>query len=266
MRAEVGGVRRRRQAQEGARVMFEDAAGRILKREMQDVGAQAKKLLKTDEGLEEFETWLERFYLEFGEVARRQMAAAMRAYALTVTDAVDQEMVELSRQASAAGVAGPGEIERDRLASFVESYILQFGTRHSTRSLSWLLAALLKEKEKKALMAEYSFLGAVTDELSAWQEWRAAGVAVEESVRESNAVALAGYQLAGIVRLRSVAFGENCPYCRHLNGKVIGIEEHFLEGGASFMPEGATTPLIVSSSKRHAPYHKGCDCMTVASL
>jgi len=61
------------------------------------------------------------------------------------------------------------------------------------------------------------------------------------------------------VKIRSVAFGSNCPYCSHLNGKVIGIDETFLEPG-QFQPEGAEAPLKISHRMSHPPYHGGCDC------
>ena len=255
------GVRRRRQAQSAQRVIFEEVAARILKRELQDVGAQAKRLLGEGGDMSEFEAWLERFYLEFAEVARRLMSAPMRGYAITVTDAVEDELAGLSQEAAAAGVASPGTVERDRLDAFVESYIMQFGVRHATRSQSWILQAL-----RTAYEEQRDRLEAVTAELEAWQEWRPANVAHEEAVREANAVAEAGYRIAGISRLRSVAFGDSCPYCRGLDGKVIGINEYYLEAGKDYLPEGATSPLVSGSNKRHAPYHDGCDCMTVASL
>jgi len=68
-----------------------------------------------------------------------------------------------------------------------------------------------------------------------------------------------------VIRLVSVAFGDSCPYCRHLDGRVIGITEYFLQAGEEIQPDGAERPLRVSSNKGHPPYHGGCDCMAMAA-
>jgi HK97 family phage portal protein len=261
-RAMAKGARSRRRNFEAIQGVFEDAARRIYRREKNDVGEQARKTLKPGYGaaeVAEFERWLAAFYDGHETFARKQMAPSMESYARQTLAAVEDELEELRLEAIGAGLAEPGEATYDDIRGFVESYIAQYGARTATRSLSWLQQALHEA-------APGDELAAIEGKLDEWQDWRAANTASEEATRESNAVARTAYRVAGILKIRSMAFGESCPFCRGLDGVVIDIEKFFLEAGVPFQPEGAASPLTVSSSKSHAPYHDGCDCMTFASL
>lgn len=230
------------------RAPFEDIAARILRRERQDVGAQVDKLLKSGD-IEKFEDFLTKFYAEHRQFATDQMLPAMRAYADAVASQIESEIGE--------------DTDLDALAEFVEAYALQYGIRHSDRSLVWLrerLAALIAEDEETEKIAEV--LGEM---LQAWLDERAARIAREEATREGNAVSKEMYRNGGILFLVSVSIGDSCPYCNALDGVRVGIDENFLEAGEDFQPDGADRPLNVTRSAGHAPYHGGCDCMIVAS-
>ena len=71
-------------------------------------------------------------------------------------------------------------------------------------------------------------------------------------------------EMAGILRLVWVSFGDSCPYCKNLNGRTVGIKEAFLNAGDEFHPDGAESALKVSRKVRHAPAHRGCDCVVGA--
>ena len=58
--------------------------------------------------------------------------------------------------------------------------------------------------------------------------------------------------------------GETCPYCRALDGRVVGIRDAFLNPG-EFLPEGAAAALLVTRKVGHPPAHRGCDCLVVAA-
>jgi HK97 family phage portal protein len=260
-RALEQGIRGRRRAFEGILPVFADAIARVLRRERNDVGSQARKMLAGagPAEVEEFKRWLDEFYDQHAEFARKQLQPGMESYARQVLAAVEDELEELRKLAAATGVAEPGEATMEQMQGYVDSYTAQYGVRHATRSLTWMLDAI-----NGALPGEE--LQAVEAKFEDWGEWRADNSAHEEATRASNAVAKAAYRTAGIVRMRSMAFGESCPYCRGLDGVIVGIDQVFLEAGVPFQPEGALTPLVVGASKGHAPYHDGCDCMVLASL
>jgi hypothetical protein len=173
------------------------------------------------------------------------MLPPMLAYAEMVADRVADEL----DMDDLAGRTGP----------FVEAYAAEFGRRMAAKSLAKLLALI-----KKPAATADDLLESIEDEVDGWMD-AAANIGKEESVRENNAVALALYGQMGKQQIMSVATGESdCPYCEELDGQVIGINQYFLKEGQEFRPEGADGPLTVGQSMRHAPYHEGCDCMTVA--
>jgi hypothetical protein len=121
---------------------------------------------------------------------------------------------------------------------------------------------------------------AVAGFLAVWLEQRSQELAAEESVRLGDATAYETYRQTGVTQLRWHASGSSCPYCSALNGRVVGIEHHFLAQGEPFKPEApssgraswaavearaALEALIPSTNVRHAPAHRGCDCMVVAA-
>lgn len=151
----------------------------------------------------------------------------------------------LSRSARHRHDSGAGGLVRD--------YLEGFGKRHAESSLGQLRALVLEGEE----------LPAVEERLEEWSARRPEKIITNETVRGSNAVARLVFLLAGVRTLRWVAQGgRSCPYCRRLDGQVVGLEEHFdadgeLEGER---PMG----MKVNGSKAHPPLHQGCVCAVVA--
>jgi hypothetical protein len=224
--------------------IFEDVAARILRREKNDVGVQARKMIG-NQPITKFQQWLDEFYHEHSGFATRQMLPVFMAYGEAVTGAVQDEV---------GGDGFTAEIE-----DFVRQYAGIFGIRHANRSFAWLMETI-----QRSLENQENPLEAVEEKLDHWVENRAANVATEEATRENNAVARELYILAGITKIRSVAFGDSCPYCKALNGKVINIKHTFIAAGEQLQPEGVEQPLTASRDHFHSPYHQGCDCMNVA--
>lgn len=229
--------------------VYTDVAGRVLRREANDVGNAARRLLNgsgSDEArdLPEFDRWLEEFYLEHRDFVARNMRPVAQAYAELVLGAVVDEV-------------GGNEIAEERVAAFVEAYVARQGIRHAQRNEARIRELLVQESE--------SLVDEVLAELERWREIeRAQSIALEESVRAGNALAYFGYVALGVTMLRSVAIGKSCPYCNGLDGRVISVTEHFLHAGQQFQPEGADAPLTVTRNMKHPPFHRGCDCQVVA--
>jgi HK97 family phage portal protein len=247
-RSAVAETRGRRSAGERRRLadrhrpLYRETVARVLRREANDVGAAARRLLEK-RGRGEFEQWLEEFYREHQAFVLEQVRPVAETYAGGVAREAGDEIEE-------------GEPAEDVLSRWVEAYVAAFAAR---------LAAQQQDRVRQALAAEDP-AAALEDELSTWRETRADDVAAEEVVRLGNAVAVFVYGFFGVAYLRWVSSGkETCPYCRALNGKVVGIRESFLGAGDEFQPEGAARPLLVSRRVGHPPAHKGCDCLIVAA-
>lgn len=228
------------------RPVVADVAGRVVRRECNDIGNAAARYAKANNP-GEFSLWLDGFYSDHQGFTAGQFKPVLFSYGDQVAD----------------GVAG--ELGEDRAlpadaAPFTQRYIEALAHRHATTN-----AARIREIVNRAMDAGEPWLEALQAEFDNWRENKPDQIAQQEAVRFNNALAVHLYSLAGILRLRWVAFGESCPYCSALNGRVVGITKFFLLAGESFEPDGAERPLQVSTGIRHAPAHKGCDCMVVAS-
>lgn len=146
------------------------------------------------------------------------------------------------------------------LSKFVAAYNKSYGQRHIATSQQRLIKRLDQARDQNLDLADE-----LDDEMDNWEETRPGEISHEEASRSNNAFASVVFMGLGITKIMSVAFGKSCPYCSHLDGKVIGIENDvYIKAGEDFQPEGADTPLTSHYDLKHAPYHTGCDCMNVA--
>lgn len=240
-----GSALSRQRLQKAQMKIFTDAAGRVLRREANDVANAARRLLGR-RSLAEFDQWLREFYADFELTLREMWQPAAMAYAEMIINEAVREL-------------GLDEIDEDRVRRFVFGYVNAFASRHVIRSEDQIRAILAAGGDDMAGEIE-----AITE---SWRSpEKAATIALEESVRQNNAVAVTVYGIAGVVALRWISLGDSCPYCRNLNGRQVGISEWFLAAGESFDPDGAERPLQPNRNIGHPPAHQGCDCMVVAGI
>jgi hypothetical protein len=219
--------------------LFEDVAGRLTRREANDVANAARRLLGRGTP-EKMAAWLEIFYEDLGEVSAAGYGPVVIAYANQVAELAAREIGQ----------------DRPVLESFVAAYVAALGLRQAGHGLA-KLREILRELGDEALEA-------IETEMEQRKETRPGRIAREESVRANNALAVAAYMALGVGTKRWVTFGDNCPYCNSLAGRTVGMESPFLAAGIDFMPAGAERPLKVDGHVGHAPAHEGCDCMVVA--
>jgi len=227
------------------RPLYQEMLARVLRREKNDVGGAATKWLRQRD-LAQFKLWRDEFYRDHGRWMFDQVAPTARAYAELVTEAAQDEV-------------GQPQGMTPEVETFIHSYIAAFVARHGADSEARLLE-VIERAQAEGIDPEQAILA----EMEAWPEQRAAEESFWESVRFGNALATTVYVLAGRTVKRWVSFGKSCPYCRDLNGQVVGMKEWFLPAGAEFQPEGAEKPLVTSWNTGHPPAHTGCDCMVVA--
>lgn len=235
------------------RPVLADAAGRVVRRQCNDIGNAAARFAKANNP-GEFSLWLDTFFAEQQRYTAAQFKPVLFSYADLVAAEVAAEV------GSRAGALGEARDLPEGSEPWAQRYTEALAQRHATMD-----AARIREIVNRSIADREDWLVALEAEFADWRENRPDQIAGQESVRFNNALAVHLYTLAGILRLRWVAFGESCPYCSALNGRVVGITKFFLLEGESFEPDGAERPLQVSSGIRHAPAHRGCDCMVVAA-
>lgn len=222
--------------------VFEDVAGRVLRREANDVGNAARRLL-SKRTVPDFVAWLDEFYEDHKQFTMRQWLATLFSFAALIAGDVGEEI--------------DYELDEDRLAGFVRAYAERLGERQAARSRA-RLDAILEELGEDALPE-------IERTLENWRETRPAGVANEETVRSGNAIAKLVYGAAGIRALRWVTAGsDTCPYCSRLDGVVVDIQQPFLPAGVPFAEDAPDGALVPSRDIGHPPAHRGCDCMIIA--
>lgn len=240
-------VQERRRAMLAYRRLIADVAGRVLRREANDVGNQARKLAtdrkntdgKEKRDVESFREWVESFYREHEDFVFRQMLPVMLSYGEQVAAAAGDE-------------AGQGEgVDGETVERFTRAYVGAYASRHVQRSLTEIDTALAQDDAAAAM-------DVVTER---WRNERPDGVGQKESTRMNGAMARMVFAAAGVLSMVWVDFGESCPYCKSLSGKRVGVAEVFLGLGQSFQPEGAERPLQPNHDVKHPPVHDGCDCM-----
>jgi len=245
--AEQRAVAYRRRLTHAQTRVFEDTARRILRREINDVRNAARKHLRRRDAVS-FRQWLKEFYDEHHGFIQRMMLPILMAYA------------EIMGAAAAEEVGSDLEMTPE-LEQFVSEYTKSYADRHVGSSIGQLKSLL-----GEAAVAGDDALPAIELRLDEWDETRAEKIARRETVQAGNAVARFVFISVGVIYLRWHAFGESCPYCRALNGRVVGVKETFLEPGVEFQPEGAERPLVTKVHVRHPPAHDGCDCMITAVI
>jgi hypothetical protein len=225
--------------------VIQTTAERVVRRETQDILAQAKKTFGK-RSLDDFLNWLGDYYREHQDFVYRQMLPVYLTYAEMIADLANNEI--------------GGDVDKEPVERFTRAYAKSYAERHCAISEEKVRANLARTQA-----AGGDLYAGLEGEVGGWQESYPETIARRESVRASNAIAVMVYAASAIVsRLVWITFGESCPYCSNLNGRTVGINENFLQAGEAFKPDGAVTALINQHSVKHAPAHDGCDCMVVS--
>ena len=230
----------RQQLAKTFRPALRDSAQRVVNREVNDVGNQVNRM-KSGGSVETFTSWLQEFYAEHEKFIARYMLATVATYANLVTAQVEEEI--------------GGKVDADASDRFVNAY-------NADRSRQW--AQRNRVVIEKSLNEENP-IESVESTLAHLRETFADDWAMEETTRLAGAVAKTAYGLLGVTKLRWVAFGENCPHCKSLNGLVIDIQYNFLDAGGVTQPGDGSAPIRMTHNVGHPPLHAGCDCAVVSA-
>lgn len=223
------------------RGVIQDAAERIVRREVADVGRQAERMLPRHDSAT-FRMWMEQFYRDHPDFAARQMQPAIAGLAQAI-------------QAEAADEVGADAGMTPEMETFARDYTQAFAARHSASSLGQLRRVL-----DGAIEEGQDGLDAIRGRLAEWQERRPGKIALRESAQVGNAVARETYRAAGVQRVRWRTDG-GCVYCRAMDGREASIRDVFLLAGEPFEPDGADRPLMPRTNIGYPPLHEACGCM-----
>jgi hypothetical protein len=244
-RAQELGGQRRKIMQSYVR-LYRDVAARMVRREVNDV-RRALESFTRKRTIQDFVLWLDTFYSEYRTVLQDAFLPTMMSLAEQMTGVVASEL-----DLEDAGVT-------DALRQFIDEYLAQFAA----------LEAIGDQKQLEALIRDALNEGAdpvpvIEERLNGWEETKADKIAGQQAFEAGNALIVAGYVGAGVLYLRWQTNSGACPFCRKLNGKVVGISEYFAQGGDSLDGDEGDAPMKVRRNTRHPPVHGGCSCVVVS--
>lgn len=225
--------------------IFRDAIGRILRREIADVKRSLHSHLQKRDATQ-FIIWLEGFYRDHREFWKRQIMPILLTYA-------DQIGVNVAEE-----IGGEPKTSQE-IDQFIQRYAENLAVGETASSFGQLRALI-----EQAIEANEDPTAAVETRLDEWSEKRTDKLAGDESRAALYAFVTAFYIGSGIGRMMWLTAGNSCPYCLELDGRVISIDDIFVEKDIDFQPKGAKTPMRRGSDTRHPPLHSGCDCGLVA--
>ena len=223
-------------------------AERVVRKEVKQIRRQARKMILERDSTD-FRVWLEDFY--------REQPAEVAAAFLPVFESMGQEI-----RASAAQELGFDPDDAEELSVFVRDYADTLGRRHALASQGQIAALLNQEGSPEEV------LGRVDQRLTEWEEKRPDKIASQERTKFGSSIAKAAWISLGVLTLRWVTFGKNCPFCDEMSGKVVSVTENFAPKGDTTKGEGRP-PLKSYGAVGHPPLHGGClpgDARVASSL
>lgn len=246
----------RRRVIEVQRPALQDAAQRVVNREVNDIRNAARRLLKNATSSDDFVRWLRTFCEDHRDFIEERLWPTWFSMAQLVGNAalVEAEEVGYGQQDVAANVeAFARGMLQSRAVGWAER--LRVG-------LEKKLGVNDGRAARAADAGDETWLREVEDVLDKRQADEAEDWARDTGVAAGNAVAVVVWTVLGVLMLRWVSFGNSCDHCSALNGRAVGIREFFVMAGVGVTVEGKL-PLIPGSNIRHPPLHGGCDCLVV---
>ncbi len=191
---------------------------------------------------------LEAIYAEIAKDLRRGLYPLLRGYANLIGT-------------EAARVVGGGQrMLSEDLNQSVRRYVEIYAEQHTELSVNQL-QALVRELREDQVVA------VIERRLAEWAATRSGKASMEEAVRFTNQIAREQWASLGVKKLRWVAQGsKSCPFCRKMNGKIVGIEEAFLSSGDVLYANDGKNWMAMKKKVRTPPIHRGCVCAIIPEL
>lgn len=227
--------------------IYEDVAGRIVRREAADLRRALDKHLRK-RSIDDFRTWLSEFYGKFESVVSDAFLATMLTYAAQIGVLTADELGE-----DDLGIT-------DDLRAFIDDYLALFAQGYVASSRNQIEALITDAEAEGVDPAD-----AIAERIDGWEETRPQKTALQQTFEVLGALTVAMYVAYGVTRYMWAASGKSCPFCTRLNGTVVGIDEAFVDNGDVVNGGPDDKPLKVRRKTRHGPLHGGCDCVVVAA-
>lgn len=256
--AETRSVVSRRKLRKAYRGLFQDAAGRMVRRETKAIREAVDKMLvqrsKEKRGLPEFLSWMESFYKEH----QKQVAQALGPVMMSYGHAVHSEArLELGVDDDPSGDPDDGLEPPDDLTPELQRFVTDYAERMASRQVASSIAQI--RTVIQGLQDGDDPAAAIGKRLDAWSATRAAKVADWETVSAEGAVARFCYDGEGRGALWH-SERECCSLCTSMHGQSAARGQPFIAKGQQIQGDDDQVPLTAKRDIHHGPLHSGCVC------
>lgn len=204
-----------------------------------DVAARAS----TDDFAKALQDWFEG--VGFAGAVGRTLSPTLRDFAESMAQA-------------AAAQSGGRSVD---VSSFIDEYIGNFEQGTAGSHLGQLMQ-LIEENDAADLGA------AIEERLGEWEKGREDGtrksqaekIGDRESVQLGAGVARAAWGVLGVSTLVWFANSGACPICQKLDGRVVGIDESFVEESGQITGADDQPTLTAGRNVKYPPIHGACTC------
>jgi len=231
---------------EALRLKFKDRFNKIAALVVKAEAGMVRTIIESQKAVpENLQEQLDEIYSQFPARIESSFRALVREYGVAV------------RKAALSEAESDATVDANILGNFLDQVLEALAVRHVASSIGQL-AALVRETDPEQL------LEVLEQRLTEWEDTRPGKIAEREVVQQESSVSRFVWAAVGITRLQWVRRGsESCPFCRDLDGKIVGIEAPFVEQG-NYQPEGyQDSHWKIRGPKLHAPIHRGCRCVII---
>lgn len=206
---------------------FKTAAQSALEDEQKAIlrGVRAEK--KTDVDWDQLKKVIEGALSQSTNNWRDLFAPLIR---LVLTDTVDQISADF-------GVSF--DLSNPFVQVFIDTYVPMFADRIISSTRNALVTDMLQKAQDEGLTID-ELAKLIQGKYAQWDESRSTVIARTETIRASNAGALAAIQDAGIEQKQWLATNDTRtrPDHRHADGQIVGVDEAFIVGGEKLQYPG----------------------------
>ena len=218
------------------RKVIEKLARKQLKAEIDALNALIDSGITASELLEKFRLATERIAREFGD----QYVEAFSAIAKKIQPIVQRQ------------VKTGTPVDADAFERFVKTYAYAASDRHAASrngALEKTLSGISDDQIKDTVItATQNWITTVPNQQAS-----------EETNRSANAMTVFLFAALGVTYMHVVASIDACEFCRKLDGRVVEVNGNVLSKGED-VDDGSGNIMHISKSKKHPPFHDGCEC------
>ena len=151
-------------------------------------------------------------------------------------------------------------LQSPEVQAFIRDYAFQFAQKISATAADEIRAIIGQAQREGWDILKT--MGEIAGKYSQWTTVRAEMIARSETIRSSNAGAVAAYRQAGVTQKEWLVTGDNrlCEFCAPMAGRVVGIETNFYSLGDTVTTETGGVLSINYEHIGYPPLHPNCRC------